>query len=101
MEHGSPTNAGKLPHFAEHISLVRSAGIAFLMAVQDFGQLARVYGEDDKETLLSNATTHIVFPGCGLMETRYYSERLGETTVVTTSRRESSSPHQQQRSHNR
>ncbi len=60
------------------------------MAIQDFGQLKREYNEDDKNTILANSTTQIVFPGCGLEETRYYSERIGETTVLTSSNSQSS-----------
>ena len=82
-------NAGRIPHFTEYISLVRSMGLAFIIAIQDFGQLKREYNEDDKNTILANSTTHIVFPGCGLEETRYYSERIGETTVLTSSNSQS------------
>jgi type IV secretory pathway TraG/TraD family ATPase VirD4 len=69
---------------------VRSMGLAFIMAIQDFGQLKREYNEDDKNTILANSTTQIVFPGCGLEETRYCSERIGETTVLTSSNSQSS-----------
>jgi type IV secretion system protein VirD4 len=81
-------NAGVIPKFTKYISTVRSRGIAFLLAVQDFGQLRATYGENGRETILANCTTHIVFPGCGLQETRYYSEKLGKTTVETISRSE-------------
>lgn len=81
-------NAGSIPHFTRYISTVRSRGIAFILAVQDFGQLRSTYGENGRETILANCTTHIVFPGCGLQETRYYSEKLGKTTVQTISQSE-------------
>jgi type IV secretion system protein VirD4 len=83
-----------IPHFPTYISLVRSAGIALIMAVQSHDQLMEAYGEAGKNTILANASTHIVFPGCGLPETTYYSERLGETTVplITTSRQDIFSP---------
>jgi type IV secretion system protein VirD4 len=70
-----------IPHFPAYISLVRSAGIALIMAIQSHDQLVEAYGQSGKQTILANATTHIVFPGCSLPETTYYSERLGETTV--------------------
>jgi type IV secretion system protein VirD4 len=79
-------NIGNISHFLEHISLVRSAGIAFIMAIQDFGQLKRVYGEDGFHTILANSTTQIVFPGCGPQETQHYSTLLGQETIVTMSR---------------
>lgn len=74
-----------IPHFPEYISLVRSSGIALIMAVQSHDQLTEAYGQNGKNTILANATTHIVFPGCSLPETTYYSERLGETTVPAIS----------------
>jgi type IV secretion system protein VirD4 len=74
-----------IPHFPEYISLVRSAGIALLMAIQSHDQLTKAYGETGKSTILANATTHVVFPGCGLPEAMYYSERLGETTMLVES----------------
>jgi type IV secretion system protein VirD4 len=78
-------NAGIIPKFTKYISTVRSRGIAFVLAVQDFGQLRATYGENGRDTILANCNTHIVFPGCGLQETRYYSEKLGRTTVETIS----------------
>ncbi len=81
-------NAGLIPKFTKYISTVRSRGIAFILAVQDFGQLRATYGENGRETILANCTTQIVFPACGLQETRYYSEKLGKTTVQTFSQSE-------------
>ncbi len=81
-------NAGLIPKFTRYISTVRSRGIAFILAVQDFGQLRNIYGENGRETILANCMTQIVFPGCGLQETRYYSEKLGKTTVQTVSQSE-------------
>ena len=78
-------NAGRIMHFEEHISLVRSAGIAFLLALQDFGQLKREYGEDIADTILANCTTHVVFPGTGQKECEFYSDRVGESTAYSQS----------------
>jgi type IV secretion system protein VirD4 len=75
-----------IPNFPDYISLVRSMGVAIMMAVQSLSQLQARYGEEAKDTILANASTHIVFPGCGLPECMYYSERLGDTTVETTSK---------------
>lgn len=78
-------NAGRIVHFEEHISLVRSAGIAFILAVQDFGQLRREYGDDIADTILANTTTHVVFPSIGQKEAQYYSDRMGDSTVTSRS----------------
>ncbi len=78
-------NAGVIPKFTTYISTVRSRGVTFILAVQNFGQGRDTYGANGWETILANCNTHIAFPGCGLPETRYYSEKLGKTTVGTTS----------------
>jgi type IV secretion system protein VirD4 len=78
-------NIGMIPHFLQHISLVRSAGIAFLLATQNFGQLRSTYGPEGLETILANTTTHVIFSGCGQVETDYYSRRIGQTTVPSIS----------------
>ncbi|HEU5375446.1 MAG TPA: type IV secretory system conjugative DNA transfer family protein [Ktedonobacteraceae bacterium] len=78
-------NAGHIPRFTKHISTVRSAGIAFILAMQDFGQLEDEYGEEGKNSILSNTTHKIFFPGCGLPESNYASECMGDTTVLTYS----------------
>lgn len=78
-------NAGIIPKFTTYISTVRSRGVTFILAVQNFGQGREAYGANGWETILANCNTHIAFPGCGLPETRYYSEKLGKTTVGTTS----------------
>src|SRR5260370_39514715 len=78
-------NIGVIPHFLQHISLVRSAGIAFLLATQNFGQLRPTYGREGLETILANTTTHVVFSGCGQVETDYYSRRIGQTTGPSVS----------------
>jgi type IV secretory pathway TraG/TraD family ATPase VirD4 len=35
--------------------------------------------------ILANTTTHVVFSGCGQIETDYYSRRIGQTTVPSVS----------------
>jgi type IV secretion system protein VirD4 len=77
-----------IPNFPDYISLVRSAGISILMALQNLSQIETRYGEGAKDTILANASTHIIFPGCGLPECMYYSERLGDATVETLSKSE-------------
>jgi type IV secretion system protein VirD4 len=78
-------NAGRIPGYAEYISLVRSQGIAMIQCIQDFGQLRREYGADDAATILSNSNTKVFFPGTGKQEAEFASELLGDTTVKTSS----------------
>ena len=78
-------NAGNIPHMATRISMLRSTGVALILAIQNFSQLDAVYGPEDRKTLLANATTHLVFPGTGQEEVEYYSRRAGDTTVYARS----------------
>lgn len=76
-----------IPQFETYISIVRSMGIAFIMAVQGHGQIEQTYGSKQSlDTILGNASTHIVFSGMGPTECTYYSERSGDTTTPLTSR---------------
>jgi type IV secretory pathway TraG/TraD family ATPase VirD4 len=74
-----------IPNFPQYITLVRSAGISLIMAVQGFSQLEQAYEKSGRDTILANASTHVVFSGCGHQETLYYSERIGDQTVQATS----------------
>jgi type IV secretion system protein VirD4 len=85
-------NAGRIPDFERHITMLRSMRVALLVAVQNFSQLDYVYGVDIRPTILANATTHIVLPGCGLEETEMYSARIGDTTVQARSAGQSFQP---------
>ncbi len=78
-------NAGRIPHYERHISLVRAQGMALFQMIQDFGQLRRVYGPNEARTILACSNTKIFFPGVGKEEAEYASELLGETTVKTSS----------------
>jgi type IV secretion system protein VirD4 len=79
------TNIGHIPGFVDFISSARSKRIALLMATQSFSQLKACYGKEGAETIKNNAVTHLLLQGAGLQETRYYSKRIGNTTVVTGS----------------
>ena len=78
-------NAGRIPNYAQYISLVRSMGMSFIQCIQDFGQLRREYGIDDADSILENSNTKIFFPGTGKREAEFASDLLGDTTVKTSS----------------
>jgi len=90
-------NIGKIPHYAEHISLVRGQGIALIQAIQSFSQLSAVYDPQDAQTILANSTTKIFYPGMGKPECEYASQLLGTTTVTVKSK--SISPERSETSH--
>jgi type IV secretion system protein VirD4 len=76
-------NLGYLPGYADFIATARSLKVGLFMVIQNFSQLVERYGKNDAETIKANAVTHLLLPGAGLEETRYYSERMGDTTVPT------------------
>ena len=77
------SNIGYLPDFERRISTVRYLHVAVIMAIQSASQLAQVYGEHAAQTIMKNANVHLVLPGVGLDEAKYYSESIGDTTVRT------------------
>ena len=77
------SNIGYIPGFAEFVSTARSLRVSLMMAIQNFAQLNERYGNNDAETIKVNAITHFLLPGAGLEKCRYYSERIGDTTVKT------------------
>ena len=78
-------NAGRIPNYERHISLVRGQGLALFQMIQDFGQLRRVYGSNEAETILACSNTKIFFPGVGKEEAEHASELLGDMTMKTSS----------------
>ncbi len=79
-------NIGYIPSFDHFITTARYLRVALIMVIQSFSQLDSVYGPEVAETIRENANTHLLFPGAGLRECRYYSERIGDTTVKTWTR---------------
>lgn len=80
------SNMGVVPNFLKQITLVRSAGIAFLLAIQNFAQLQNTYGPEGLETVLAGTATHVIFSGCGQKETEFYAKRMGEHTIQPQSK---------------
>jgi type IV secretion system protein VirD4 len=78
-------SAGSVPRMAELIATLRSRHVALVLACQGFAQVEERYGKAGAETILSNASTHIVLPGVGQREAEFYSKRIGKTTITTQS----------------
>jgi type IV secretion system protein VirD4 len=70
---------------ADLIATLRSRQVALLLACQGFAQLEERYGKAGAETILSNASTHLVLPGVGQREAEFYARRIGKTTITTWS----------------
>jgi type IV secretion system protein VirD4 len=76
-------NLGYIPDFERHISTVRYLHVAIIMAIQSASQLVQIYGEHAAQTIMKNANVHLVLPGVGLDEAKYYSESIGDQTIRT------------------
>lgn len=77
---------GHIPEFAARMATVRAAGIGCLLVVQDLAQLKKAYGEEDADTILSNATTKLCLGRVTHDDAAYFSALAGTTTVLSANR---------------
>jgi type IV secretion system protein VirD4 len=70
---------------ADLIATLRSRRVALVLACQGFAQVEERYGKAGAETILANASTHLVLPGVGQREAEFYARRIGKTTITTWS----------------
>lgn len=70
---------------ADLIATLRSRHVALVLACQGFAQLEERYGKAGAETILANASAHLVLPGVGQREAEFYSRSIGKTTIITWS----------------
>lgn len=78
-------NIGKIPDFDRFISTVRSRKIYLSIIIQSVAQLAKVYDENDQETIMECCDT-IVFLGCnGIQTAQFISELSGVASIITSS----------------
>jgi type IV secretion system protein VirD4 len=77
--------AGSVPRMAELVATLRSRQVALVLACQGFAQVEERYGKASAETILANASTHLVLPGVGQREAEFYARRIGKMTITTTS----------------
>jgi hypothetical protein len=64
--------------FEASLSVSRSAGVSFVLAVQDVTQFA---DEHERSTILNNCATAIVFPASSAATVRWLQERTGRHAV--------------------
>jgi len=77
---------GHIPEFQSRMATVRSARIGCLLVVQDLAQLAKEYGKEGADTILTNATTKLCLAGVTHDDAEYFSKLAGTTTVHATNR---------------
>lgn len=85
-------NLPALPGFARDITLLRSYGFRFVLALQNLQQLAKRYPGDDG-TILDNCGTWVYLSTNGLDNAKALSERIGQRTVQVRSTSQQSGGH--------
>ncbi len=79
---------GELPNMEENFATMRSYKVGYHVAIQNRAQLESVYGRETANALLTNLFQHIVlFPRyLKFDDATFFSEALGEMTVIEESR---------------
>jgi type IV secretory pathway TraG/TraD family ATPase VirD4 len=79
---------GALPNMEENFATMRSYKVGYHVAIQNRAQLESVYGREAANALLTNLFQHIVlFPRyLKFDDATFFSEALGEMTVIEESR---------------
>lgn len=79
---------GELPNMEENFATMRSYKVGYHVAIQNRAQLEAVYGREAANALLTNLFQHIVlFPRyLKFDDATFFSEALGEMTVIEESR---------------
>ena len=81
-------NLGKLPNVTTSFATDRSRNISYHVTLQNRAQGEEVYGKTTFASMFQNNFQHVLFFPKFVMfdETRFFSEALGQMTVVDTSR---------------
>lgn len=78
-------NVGKIPHFNEVLSSVRSREMSIKIIIQAISQLDTLYGVPARKSMINNCAT-LLFLGTNDEDTmRYFSMRAGKETITQTS----------------
>lgn len=81
-------NVGRIPDFERFIAVVRSRKIYITIIIQSIAQLAKVYDENDRETIMECCDT-VLFLGCnGTLTAEFISNLSGVSTIITGSIRD-------------
>lgn len=79
---------GTIPDFDKKLATVRSRKINITIIFQNYGQLIDKYEKNQWETIVANCDTNIYLGGNDSEKTaEYYSNRMGEMTVITKGKR--------------
>jgi type IV secretory pathway TraG/TraD family ATPase VirD4 len=85
---GLPSKKGEATFLASQISTIRSRKINMTMLFQSHSQLEEIYGKEAAHTIKMNTNCKLFLGGTETDTTNYFSELLGDTTVLTESHSE-------------
>ncbi len=74
------TNFGRIPDFANKISIIRHRNLGAILGFQDYVQLEKTYGKEDAKNLWSNTGTKVLFKPNDLETAKKVAETLGTET---------------------
>jgi len=83
-------NIGKLQNFEKRISTTRSLRIEVTIVLQDTSQLEKVYGKESAREIMNNCDTVILLKASEPVSAKYFSEKVGKTTIKMVNRSRSS-----------
>ncbi|AHF60823.1 hypothetical protein P344_02250 [Spiroplasma mirum ATCC 29335] len=79
-------NIPKIPDMGAKISVSGGRNIWWVLIIQDKPQLVDKYGENMARTINNNCSMHIFLQTMDIETAKYYSEIIGERTIVSKSR---------------
>jgi type IV secretion system protein VirD4 len=78
-------NCPKISNFPIWISVARSKNIFFMLILQAYSQLKKVYGDNEAIIIMNNCTFNMFLGSSETSTLKQFQERLGTYTIVTTS----------------
>ena len=78
------SSLNNLPSVIQILRLGRSKGAAVSIGVQEFGQIDKVYGKEDRQTILGNLNNFVVMRTRDTVTSRELSDLFGETEYYDT-----------------
>ena len=78
-------NFAKIPDFTKHITVGRGCGIRYMLFLQAFEQLKKVYGDEDAKIIRSNTEIWVYLKSLNYDTLKEISDRLGNYTIKSQS----------------
>jgi len=76
------TSLNSMPSLVKILRLGRSKGAAVSVGVQDFGQIQKIYGREDRQTILGNINNIVAMRTRDVETAKHLSHLLGDTVYL-------------------